>query len=59
MNERRARDRGQALLEYALLIGLLTAALCLPFAEGESAIVRLERALATFWSAYRTLVFQA
>lgn len=45
--------RGQALVEYIVVLTVLIAALCLPLAAGESPVQQLEAALRHFWQAWR------
>lgn len=46
------RDRGQSLVEYASLLVVLVAALCLPVLAGQSVVMHLEQALRLFWRSW-------
>lgn len=45
--------RGQALVEYTVVLIALVAALCLPFAADGSLALQLEGAIRHFWQAWR------
>jgi len=45
--------RGQALVEYMVILVALVAALCLPLAAGGSVVDQLEAAMGHFWQAWR------
>lgn len=45
--------RGQALVEYTVILVALVAALCLPLAAGGSVVEQLEAAMRHFWQAWR------
>lgn len=55
----RMRSRGQALVEHLALASVIVAALCVPYGDEGSVVMRLARALSELWSAYRELVMQA
>lgn len=52
-------SRGQALVEYVVILTVLIAALCLPLTAGESLVQQLESAIRHFWQAWRVALFTA
>ncbi|MGE0581798.1 MAG: hypothetical protein AB7P31_06685 [Steroidobacteraceae bacterium] len=44
--------RGQALVEYACILVLLVAALCLPYFGGPAVVAQLESALRLYWQSW-------
>ena len=50
------RQRGQAMVEYAVCTGLLVAALLLPVVDGESVATAVASALAQSFRAFSALI---